>query len=125
MQPPPEVFGELPHPIPDLDALRAEYAKELSENAVDDEEDYEDDDEEDYEDDDEEDYEYDDEEDYEDDDEEDYEDDDEESYEDEEDYDGHPSWYEPTQCSLCDILFTPSNEEQCYCDDCEFRAEKD
>jgi hypothetical protein len=101
MQPPPEVFGEPPHPIPDLDALRAEYAKELSENAVDDEEDYEDDDEEDYE------------------------DDDEEDYEDEEDYDGHPAWYEPTQCSLCDKLFTPSNEEQCYCDDCEFRAEKD
>jgi hypothetical protein len=95
MQPPPGIFGEPPHPIPDLDALRAEYAKELSENEVGGEEDYEDDDEEDYEDD------------------------------DEEDYDGHPAWYEPTQCSLCDKLFTPSNEEQCYCDDCEFREEKD
>lgn len=87
MQPSPGIFGEPPHPIPDLDALRAEYAKELSENEVGGEEDYEDDD--------------------------------------EEDYDGHPAWYEPTQCSLCDKLFTPSNEEQCYCDDCEFRAEKD
>jgi hypothetical protein len=31
--------------------------------------------------------------------------------EDEDEYDGHPAWYEPTQCSLCDKMFTPANEE--------------
>lgn len=45
--------------------------------------------------------------------------------EDEDDYDGHPSWYEPTHCSMCDSLFMPSNQEACYCDDCEFKLEKD
>ena len=35
------------------------------------------------------------------------------------DYDGHPSWYEPTQCSGCDMLFMPSNEEASHCDNCE------
>ena len=39
--------------------------------------------------------------------------------------DGHPSWYEPTQCSMCDNMFMPSNEEACYCDDCEVKLEKD
>ncbi len=37
----------------------------------------------------------------------------------EEEFDGHPSWYEPTQCSMCEMLFMPSNEEAYYCDNCE------
>ena len=95
MQPPPGIFGEPPHPIPDLDALRAEYAKELSENEVEGEDDYEDENE------------YEGEDDYED------------------DGDGHPSWYEPTQCSMCDNLFMPSYKGNYYCFDCEIKAEKD
>ena len=77
MQPPPEIFGKPPYPVPDLSRLRAEFAAGIKEDEFKD------------------------------------------------DGDGHPSWYEPTQCSMCDSLFMPSNEEACYCDDCEFKLEKD
>ena len=49
---------------------------------------------------------------------------DEEDDDDEPDYDGHPSWYEPKQCSGCDMLFMPSNEEASYCDTCEWKRKK-
>ena len=49
---------------------------------------------------------------------------DEEDDNDEPDYDGHPSWYEPTQCSMCDMLFMPSNEGASYCDTCEWKRKK-
>jgi hypothetical protein len=99
MQPPPEIFGEPPYPMPDLSRLRAEFATGIEENEVEDED--EDEDEDEYE----------------------YEDEDEDSYED--DGDGHPSWYEPTQCSMCDNLFMPSYKGNYYCIDCEIKAEKD
>jgi ribosomal protein S27AE len=35
--------------------------------------------------------------------------------EDEEEYDGHPSWYEPKQCSRCDGLFMPGEKDSIYC----------
>ena len=85
MQPPPEIFGEPPYPVPDLSRLRAEFAAGIEEEEDEDEDEFED------------------------------------GYED----DGHPSWYEPTQCSMCDNMFMPSNEEACYCDDCEVKLEKD
>ena len=50
------------------------------------------------------------------------EEDDDEEYE--PDYDGHPPWYEPTQCPMCDMLFMPSHEEAYYCDSCEVKNKK-
>lgn len=50
------------------------------------------------------------------------EEDDDEEYE--PDYDGHPSWYEPTQCSMCDMLFMPSHKEAYYCNRCEVKDKK-
>ena len=93
MQPPPEISGEPPYPVPDLSKLRAEFAAGVEEEEV--EDDYEDE------------YEYEEEDDYED------------------DGDGHPSWYEPTQCSMCNNLFMPTNKRNYYCFDCEIKAEKD
>ncbi len=40
------------------------------------------------------------------------------------DCDGHPAWYEPQLCSSCDLLFMPSSEDSCYCDNCEFKQRK-
>ena len=43
---------------------------------------------------------------------------------DEPDYDGHPYWYEPTQCPMCDLFFMPSHEEAYYCNSCEVKNKK-
>ena len=50
---------------------------------------------------------------------------DEDEDEDEVEYDGHPSWYEPTECDRCGALFMPRNGEVFYCSSCESKEYKE
>ena len=40
------------------------------------------------------------------------------------DYDGHPSWYEPTQCGGCNGFYMGREVDSGLCDSCEWKQKE-